>query len=256
MVKNSLNDESFRDAIYAYQTSLNKAMKDDCPKRRDEAEKSARIEVRNIVENKCLRPIRWRDMNQAQKKNTHRSFMFMKDKVDGAGEWDKYKARLVINGSTIELDGLGDLYAGTVQPISVMTMIAIATNKGYSIGVYDIKGAYLVPVVSVSEPDIIMKVDRDVAQMFVKEYPDMREYVDSEGCLFFLLLKYLYGLPQAAAHFADHLRKTLKKMNLRQVKVDQCVYVRSGVRECDTVAAATWVDDLIVSGTNEDLNGF
>jgi len=256
MVRSSLNDESFRDAICAYQTSLSKAMNDDCPIRREEAEKSGRLEVRNIVENKTIRCVKRSQLTSAQKGNIHRSFMFMKDKVDSGGEFDKFKARLVINGSTVDVDGLGDLYAATVQPISVFTMIAIATTKGYDIGVFDIKGAYLIPDVKEGEPDIIMKVDRHVAALFVKEYPYMQEYLDSEGCLYMLLLKYLYGLPQAAAHFAEHLKNTLKKMNMRQTKVDGCVHVRKGEISIDVVSAATWVDDLIVTSKKKDLDTF
>ena len=77
MVRSSLNDESFRDAICAYQTSLSKAMNDDCPIRREEAEKSGRLEVRNIVENKTVKCIKRNQLTSAQKSNIHRSFMFM-----------------------------------------------------------------------------------------------------------------------------------------------------------------------------------
>jgi len=71
-----------------------------------------------------------------------------------------------------------------------------------------------------------------------------------------LLLKYLYGLQQAAAHFANHLSKSLAKMGFRKAKVDSCLNVREGKNKGDVLAAGTHVDDIIVTGTKEDIDKF
>ena len=71
-----------------------------------------------------------------------------------------------------------------------------------------------------------------------------------------LLLKYLYGLPQAAAHFHDHLSKSLLSMGFRKTKVDSCVYVKDGYKKPFKVIAGTHVDDILVTGHKEDLKTF
>jgi len=71
-----------------------------------------------------------------------------------------------------------------------------------------------------------------------------------------LLLKYLYGLPQAAAHFAEHLAKSLGKMGFRRAKVDGCLYVKEGSKLGFRIVAGTHVDDILVSGSKEDLDKF
>ena len=130
MVKDRLAKECFRDSISVYHTTLLKALRSDTDLKREAARASAAKEVRDIVENKTIRPIKYCDMNNQQKGNIYRSFMFLKDKTDAAGNWESWKSRLVVNGSTVSVGELGDIYAGTVQPITVMTMIASATQRG------------------------------------------------------------------------------------------------------------------------------
>ena len=212
--------------ISLYHTSIQKVLRDEYKRKRIDGEESARKEVRNIMENKSLVLIKYSKMNPQQKSNIHRSFMFLKDKLNAAGMWESYKARLVINGSTVNIDEIGDLYSGTMQHILIVTMIAVSTMKEHELAAFDIKGAYLIPKVDENKPDIMMKIDKEVTAIFVKEYPYLNEYVEADECMYFKLLKYLYGLPQAAAHFANHLDKTLSKMGFRKTKVDGCLWVK------------------------------
>jgi len=181
--------------------------------------------------------------------------MFVTTQHDGIGEVKKTKSRLVINGSTVNLDELEDIYSPTVQPICVMTMIAVAANKGYELAVFDVKGAYLIPEVSKDEPDIIMMLDRKVSKIFVKVYPNLSEFLNNEGCMYMLVQKYLYGLPQASMHFNKHLTRSLKSMNMKVAKVDKCLFVRTGVND-SRVSATTWVDDVLVAALSSEMDLF
>ena len=78
------------------------------------------------MDNMAVKSIKYANMSSQQKNNIHRLFMFYKNKYDDAGAYESLKARLVINGSAVSTIDVGDLYAGTIQPISLMTMIAIA----------------------------------------------------------------------------------------------------------------------------------
>ena len=75
----------------------------------------------------------------------------------------RWKGRWVVNGSTVEVIDSSSVYAATIQPITVITMINVATVKGYEIETYDVKGAYLIPEVEGEDVDsIVILVDRDV----------------------------------------------------------------------------------------------
>jgi len=69
MVKKSLERDCFRDCISVYHTTLLKALRSDTDVKREAARLSAAKEVRNIVENKTVRPIKYAEMNSQQKGN-------------------------------------------------------------------------------------------------------------------------------------------------------------------------------------------
>jgi len=178
-----------------------------------------------------------------------------KGKVNAKGK--SWKGRWVVNGNTVEVLESSSIYAATIQPITVMAMINVATVKGYDIATYDIKGAYLIPEVEGDDVDnIVILVDREVTKIFVDLFPWMTDYVTNEGTMYVILLKYLYGLPQAAAAFMNHLFNTLKKMKFMQAKADKCLHVRKARLEIDVVSAGSWVDDIITTGTKVDLEDF
>jgi hypothetical protein len=85
MVKEDLSKESFRDAISAYHLTLQKIIKGNDQAKIIEADKAGRKEVNNIMDNHAMRPIKYKDMTSQQKGNTHRAFMFYKDKYDDGG---------------------------------------------------------------------------------------------------------------------------------------------------------------------------
>jgi len=84
----------------------------------------------------------------------------------------------------------------------------------------------------------------------------LNEFVESDGTMYFKLRKYLYGLPQAAAHFAKHLANTFKKMGFKRLKVDSCVWVKDGKSGQCKISAGTHVDDILVTGSDEDIDQF
>ena len=48
---------------------------------------------------KCWRPIRYSSLSTKQKKKMIRSFMFLKEKYNSEGDFDKLKSRLVAGGN-------------------------------------------------------------------------------------------------------------------------------------------------------------
>jgi hypothetical protein len=77
LVKEDLMRESFSDAIYSFHTTLQKIMKGSDQDRIIDAEKAGRKEVKNIMDNLAVKPIKYINMTGLQKKNIHRSFSFL-----------------------------------------------------------------------------------------------------------------------------------------------------------------------------------
>jgi hypothetical protein len=71
--------------------------------------------------------------------------MFLKDKFLADGLFDRIKARLVAGGDFLSAAESGEVTSPTVNPITVMTMINLASSLSLEKSCHDIKGAFLVP---------------------------------------------------------------------------------------------------------------
>ena len=135
-----------------------------------------------------------------------------------------------------------------------MTSIALAAIDKVEIRSYDVKGAYLIPDIMPGEKPIYIKLDRETATRFVVRYPLMQRFVDINGCMILRLNKYLYGLPMAGKHWNDHIVRTLTTMGFDQSPCDPCVF-RKGAG-ASMVRLVLWVDDILGSGRNKELDAF
>jgi hypothetical protein len=165
------------------------------------------------------------------------------------------KARLVAGGNFVDARSVGETNAPTVNPLTVFLMLNVAAQYGLEILTADIKGAYLIPnIAEGSEPNTYVWIEKSLSEMFVKLYPNLRTYVYRNGKLVFKLRKYLYGLPQAAFHFHQHLSGSMKTLGFIQLISDRCAWRRGAGNEQLYVCAH--VDDLLAIGKPEALSQF
>jgi hypothetical protein len=150
---------------------------------------------------------------------------------------------------------VGETNAPTVNPFTVFFMLNVAAQYGLELLTADIKGAYLIPdIVEGSEPDTYVWLEKTLTEIFVRLYPELKQYVSPSGRLVFRLRKYLYGLPQAAFHFHQHLSDTMRQLGFVQLISDKCMWKRGdGIMRTFVCAH---VDDLIVIGRPEVLQVF
>ena len=128
-----------------------------------------------------------------------------------------------------------------------MKIINLAALEELEISCHDIKGAFLVPWIKKGEEPIFMRLEKTLVDLYVKEFPEAKQFIDVKGCITFRLQKYLYGLPQAGYHFYKHLEATLmEKMGFTQLRGDKCCWIRG--KGDDKVIVAAHVDDLIAVG--------
>ena len=101
---------------------------------------------------------------------------------------------MVTEGNQQNPDTIGDTYSPTVNPMSVMVQLNLAAeNKDTSIGAYDVISGFLNTPVRPGRR-IFVKVRSDVATFWIQRYPEMKKYLHTDGCLYFELTKFLYGL--------------------------------------------------------------
>lgn len=176
------------------------------------------------------------------------SFLFMKAKTLPTGVFDRWKARLVINGAEQCVDTVGDTYAPTVNTIAVMTMLQqLADSHGTIIPLqlhsWDIAGAFVTTKIPKGTTPIYIRLPKEVTAIWTKHRPDDRCRVAKNGTMVIRLTHYLYGLRESPERFQAKLRNHLVANGLVQSKADPCVFKLN--YNSKTSYIATWVDDLL-----------
>ena len=206
------------------------------------AELRAQYEVQ-----KTLKPVKEADLTKEEMSKRLRSLTFVKEKFKPDGSFDKTKARMTIMGNFQKPGTYSETWAGTANPLSIMTLLDIATQLDYDVESHDIPNAFLIP--EMEEGDVIhVELEKICSVMLMKLYPELEQYRTARGTIIMKLEKYVYGLKQAARKFSEHVQKILVKHGFKPTRGDPCVFVL----ECDggRVYIAIHVDDLLVVGTN------
>jgi hypothetical protein len=227
-------------------TSLKAALKNK--DRRDAILKSIGEEIDNFEQPGVLKSIRLRDIPSEYVRHIIGIYMFHKEKHKADGSFDKDKMRLVLLSNLRDPDTIGDSFSPTVNPISVMTQLNLAAvTHGTRISAYDIKGAFLLTPM---QPGVRMfiRVTPDVTTHWVKRYPKRSKCLEDDGCLYFELNRYVYGLHEASNQFNGLLDKELRQNGFKPTKADCCLYVKK--TKDGMLILSVHVDDMLLTSPN------
>lgn len=163
------------------------------------------------------------------------SFVFVTKRFADTGEIEKYKARLVADGSSQTEE---DTHAPTVGGTSLRILFAIAAKTGAKISKLDVESAFLIEA-----------IDKPTYVVLPAEYCNWK----GTNRVVWKLLRSLYGLQQAPRLFWLGMKKALVGMGFRSSDHDPCIFVR---READgtTSYIATHVDDCAVVSSSVERN--
>ena len=211
--------------------TFDEAMKSDDKK---EWEKSVNEEHDRFVTNKCHKVVEAKDLprNAAVVKST----WAMKKKSNGA-----YRSRCVMKGF-MQKSGVHYDPQNIAAPVSndasiriVFVLMLMASWKNYLL---DVKGAFLMGLFENGE-----EIYTPVPQGFEKHYP--------EGA-YWLLLKTVYGLKQAAKMFWKMLLKAMRSMKFEKSWADPCLYYKW--TDDGLVLWLSWIDDCLCVGSEKNVN--
>jgi hypothetical protein len=191
-----------------------------------------------------LKAIKFHDIPPALRRTILPAHMFLKDKFKADGTYDKCKARLVLGGDQQDSEMVGDTFSPTVNPISVMTQIAITSSKRYNLNAYDIKKAFLMTNIRKGER-IFIRIRPDIVQHWVQRLPSRKTYVNKDGCMYFELNCYMYGMQEASHEFNIMLSQIIQNIGFQTSIADPCVYTMN--TEDGLMILSTHVDDVLLT---------
>lgn len=179
------------------------------------------------------------------------SMMFITDKYDANGHYDKTKARLVGGGHMQNIDPDTTIYSPTLSTFALFTVAAIACKKGRVVEVLDIGSAYLnAPARPGSK--ILMRLDRLIASILVSLDNKFAKFVMNDGSMIVHVLVAIYGCKESAMLWYEDIDTTLTNLGYIKNPYEKCIY-NFAKNDVFVSTVGLYVDDIYLDGDNQEL---
>jgi hypothetical protein len=211
---------------------------------------SVQKEFRQLIDKDVWTLMRKADLTGPQLRSAIRSSMFLKEKFDAAGVFDKLKARLVAGGDGQDKAQFENLSCPTVTQETVMMVLAIAAVEKRKLMTIDITGAYLECDLT-DEMEVIMKLDPLLTRILQAVDKSAVGFEDEKGVTYVKLNKALYGTVQAALLWYKKLSGVLIADGFVANPYDACLFNK--MVEGQQITVCFHVDDLLVTCAVEDM---
>jgi hypothetical protein len=233
--------------VLANKVSLDMALSDNT--RGKHVLKAIYDEIDNLEQPGVLKPIYLTDIPNSFRKDIINAYMFHKEKYKADGSFDKDKCRIVLLSNQRDPDTIGESFSPTVNPISVMTMLNLAAVKKETlISAYDIKGAFLLTPMNPNKR-MFIRVKQNIVKHWIAKYPKRSKFIESDGCLYFELKRFVYGLHEAPHEFNNFVDSHLTNLGFKATKADKCLYTKD--TEDGKLILSLHVDDMLLSSPNK-----
>ena len=229
-----------RKAEYLMRISIKKAVESFGSRAVDSMTK----ELVGIHKAKCWTPIKQQLLSLHQKKKVIRSFMFLKEKFDSGGAFEKLKARLVAGGNMQDRHeySKADTSSPTACLSSLYLVAGIAARERRSVATVDVGQAFLKAKL---EREVIMSLEPKLATMLADELPEYRPFVNADGTLLLSLEKALYGLVESSKLWYDVITGFLIGIGFKANAKERCVL---NLAHCGSqLSVVVYVDDLLIT---------
>jgi hypothetical protein len=175
------------------------------------------------------------------------SFMFMKEKYDSTGKFDKIKARLVAGGNN-QFNSVMSTSSPTVSLQGIFMTSAIAAKEKREIASCDVPGAYLNAIMI---GDVHMKLDRFNSAVLCRIKPEYDKYLRTDGTMIVKLNKALYGCVESAKLWYDTFANAIRSYGFIPNELEPCIFNKNV--DDKQVTICLYVDDLMITSETKEL---
>jgi hypothetical protein len=216
----------------------------------DKAVDSVIKELRQMEAKEVWCPVRVSDLSRDQRKRIIRSYLFIREKYDASGSFDKLKSRLVAGGDSQDPSLYPDRSSPTADVASVFIVATIAARESRHVVTADIAGAYL--NADMSKSDIHMKLDPTIAEHLIGLDPaKYLPYKTADGGIVVRLRKALYGCLESGKLWFDTLSGALTELGFAQNPHERCLFNR--VEREIQLTVLVYVDDLMITCADDSI---
>jgi hypothetical protein len=208
-----------RRTLHAYKLSVKKALL----KNEKASKELITKELKQLVDKGVWEVIEKVHLTKKQLKSVIRSSMFLKERFNGDGSFDKLKARLVAGGDGQDKSLYDNLSSPTVAQETVMMVIAIAAAEKRKVASIDITGAYLECEIA-EDDEVIMMLEPTLVTLLEQIDPSIKVFRDPSGKLYVKLKRALYGCIQSAKLWYDKLKAVLVADGYVPNDYDGCLF--------------------------------
>jgi hypothetical protein len=211
-------------------------------------------EIDNMEQPGVMTVMKYDDIPPECKQDIISVWLMYTEKVKSDGSFDKHKCRIVTLSQYRDPSTIGTTFAPTVNPLSLMTQIQeAATSERIWIASYDIRHAFLMTKIKPPKRYFI-KVNPDIVKYWIAFYPSRAQYIHHDGCLYYELQVYLYGLQEAPHHFNKMLDEDLRSIGFIPTTGDKCMYYK--FEGSEWIKISTHVDDQFITGNNSRMKSW
>lgn len=226
---------------------VNMSVKAAVKARGKEAWDAAMLELKSMLKTqKAMHPVHRKGLSATQLKKVIRSSMFLKEKFNAMGAFEKLKARWVADGSQQDREVYPNTAAPTLALSSLMMLLQIAASRNQHAAVIDVTAAYL--EAEMTGEEVFMEADPLITKLILKMDPNLKPFVDEKGKMVFKLDKAVYGCVQSALLWYEKLSSVLEEMGFSKNATDPCVFNRGEGN--DKLSLGVFVDDMIALCSN------
>jgi len=163
------------------------------------------------------------------------SFIFIKEKLNADGTFEKYKARLVARGDNQTIGKTRSLRSDTVDKKCLFSTLSVCSKRHWKLATMDVPTAFLHATI---DEDIYMSLPKEVVEYYRSTGALSPKYAEKK--VYVKLKKSLYGLRQAPKLWQEELTRTLEQSGLTK-----CIS-EPGVFYSNNIIALVHVDDILV----------
>jgi hypothetical protein len=205
-------------------------------------------ELENILVNKkALIPIKNIPKDACDVIPAH---LFGKEKIDPDGNFDKLKSRLAAGGDKTNdsMYGPEDKSSPTVTPEAVNIMLAISANTRCRKSTTDVTAAYLN---AYTKKKHVVVLNKEVTNIIIEKLPMYKEYVQSNGSMYTIADKAIYGLPESGLLWYLDLKSTILNLGYIINEADPCCFHKYEGTNFSHIAV--YVDDILNVTNNQNM---